>query len=219
MVATSRDRFVGCIAAAAFASGDTVVVGAWRESPFGQFIDVMWVQPDRTRVLLAPTAATAAAISGIYSFDDVVVVPVEGGWDGRAVAVRAGPLRVRMVGADRDIRSWLFALRPRALRESPAWIAVEDRLARPWVGRIIGGAAGVRAAGVAPGGQREFYGVADYRAVAEAVLSVDGRDAGSVVDLPADLGIGLSTFPTRPAVVHVTTLVQSNSGGPGGSSR
>jgi hypothetical protein len=37
---------------------------------------------------------------------------------------------------------------------------------------------------------------------------VDGRDAGGVRNLPGDVGIGLSSFPTQPAVVHVTTLVE-----------
>lgn len=204
------DRFAGCIAGAAFASGDTVVVGAWRESPFGQIVDVMWVHPDRGRILVAPTEDVGAYVGGLYSFDEVQVVPIRGGWDGRAVAVSAGPLRVRMLAGRRDLRSWLFAVRPRVLRESPRWIALEDRIARPWVGRVIGGAEGVRAAGIAPGGQREFYAIADYRGVEDAVLTVDGQDAGGLRDLPADLGIGLSSFPTRPAVVHVTTLVEAD---------
>lgn len=213
------DEFRGCITGAAFAAGDAVVVGAWRTSPFGQFVDVMWVHPHRGRVLLAPTAEIGTYVSGLYAFDEVLTVPVTGGWDGRAVAVCAGPLQVRMLANDRDTRSWLFALRPRVLRRSPTWIGIEDRMARPFVGRIIGGAAGVRAAGVAPGGQREFYGVEDYRSVADAALSVDGEDRGGLVDLPSDLGIGLSSFPTRPAVVHVTTLVERPPGGASGPSR
>lgn len=203
------DRFTGCIAGASFASGDTVVVGAWRQSPFGQIVDVMWVHPRRGRILLAPTSEVAAYVAGLYSFDEVLVAPIEGGWDGHAVAVCAGPVRVRMLAGARDARSWLFAARPKLLRQSPRWITLEDRIARPFVGRIIGGADGVRAAGVAPGGQREFYGIADYRGVAHAVLSVDGQDAGDLRDLPRNLGIGLSSFPARPAVVHVTTLVEA----------
>lgn len=202
-------RFTGCIAGSAFASGDTVVVGAWASSPFGRFVDVMWVRPDGSRVLLAPTAAVADYVASLYSFDEVVTTPVAGGWDGHCIAVRADGLRVRMVARRRDLRSWLFALRPRRLRESPAWIVVEDTLARPVVGSIIGGARGVRASGVAPGGQREFYGVADYRPVEHATLTLDGVAAGAMRDL-GHLGIGLSSFPARPAVVHVTTMVQAD---------
>ena len=91
------DRFRGCIAAAGFAAGDAVVVGAWRTSPFGSFVDVMWVRPDGTRVLLAPSPPVADYVASLYSFDEVVATPVRGGWDGAAVGVEAGPLRVRTV--------------------------------------------------------------------------------------------------------------------------
>lgn len=203
------DQFIGCIAGAGFASGDTVIVGAWRESPFGMFVDVMWVRRDGSRILLAPTPAIADYVSGLYSFDAVDCVPITGGWDGGAVAVTAGPVRVRLLAGRRDARSWLFALRPKRLRRSPRWVAVEDVVARPFVGRVIGGAQGVRAAGTAPGGQREYYGVEDYRVVTDATLQVGGADAGAMRDLPPDLGIGLSSFPTRPAVVSVATLVEA----------
>ena len=201
-------RFVGCICAAGFASGDCVVVGAWRSSPLGSFVDVMWVGPDGTRVLLAPRPDVAEYVSALYTFDRVETVAITGGFDGRCVAVAAGPLRLRMESAPRDWRSWLFAARPKQLRRSPAWIALEDRLARPFVGRIIGGAQGVRAAGTAPGGQREWYGVEDYRRVTAASLTIDGRDAGGMAMLRADLGVGLSAFPTVPAIVHVATVIK-----------
>jgi len=206
------DVFTGCIGAGRFASGDTVVAGCWRSSPLGRFVDVMWVRPDGERVLLAPSAAAAELVGGLYTFDRTTVVAICGGWDGGAVAVAAGPVRLRLVASDRDWRSWLFAARPRALRRRPAWLTLEDRLARPLVGRLIGGAEGVRAAGVAPGGAREWYGVDDYRAVAWGSLEVAGRDGGALLPLPADLGVGLSAFPTRPAVVHVGTLVERKSG-------
>lgn len=46
-------RFEGSISGARFASGDTIVVGAWRSSPFGSFADVMWSAADGRRALLA----------------------------------------------------------------------------------------------------------------------------------------------------------------------
>lgn len=206
----SWERFVGCISAAGFASGDVAVVGAWATSPLGRMVDVMWVRPDGQRVLLAPSRAAADYISALYAFDEVHVVAVSGGWDGAATAVTAGPLRVRILAGRRDARSWLFALRPPALLACPAWVRLEDVVARPLVGRLLGGAAGVRAAGVAPGGQREYYGARDYRPAVDATLTIDDRDAGGMRDLPADLGIGLSGFPTRPAVVHVITTIESH---------
>lgn len=204
------DLFEGAITAAGFTSGDSVVVGAWARSPLGMVIDVMWRRPDGERVLLAPSRKVADYVSGLYTFDTVEVVPITGRLTRSRLSVVAGPLDLRVDLAAPDWRSWLFALRPRALRRSPRWIALEDRLARPFVGLLIGGAAGVRAAGIAPGGQKEFYGVDDWRAVDDAVLTVDGRDAGPMADLPADFGVGLSAFPTTPASVRVGTLIQSS---------
>lgn len=194
------------------AQRETVVVGSWRASPLGRFVDVMWVRPDGERVLLAPSVAVRDTVAGLYAFDRTEVVGVQGGWDGGAVAVQAGPLRVRLVGGRRDWRSLLFAVRPRMLRRSAPWIRIEDAVARPFVDRAIGGAAGVRAWGVAPGGQREAYGVDDYRPVVAGGLDVEGRDAGALGRLPGDLGIGLSAFPLAPAIVHVGTLVGQRPG-------
>jgi hypothetical protein len=207
------DLFTGCIAAGSFTSGETVVVGAWRSSPIGQLVDVMWVRPDGQRILLAPDERARAYVAAVYRFDRTEVVEVVGGWDGGAVSVEAGPVRVRLVGGDRDWRSWVFASRPRILRRSPAWISVEDLLGRPVVGALIGGARGVRAAGVAPGGQQERYGVDDWRPVVHGSLEIAGEDAGALCSLPPDLGIGLSGFPRRPAIVHVGTMIERTASG------
>lgn len=202
------DLFEGAITATGFASGDAVVLGTWARSPFGMVADVMWRRPDGTRVLLAPTSALADYVAGLYTFDEVAVVPVRARLLADAATVSAGPLSVRMGLAPRDWRSWLFALRPRPLRRSPRWIALEDRLARPFVGLVIGGGSGVRAAGIAPGGQEEFYGTDDWRALAWASGTCDGTDLGPMAPLPADLGVGLSAFPTQPASVRVGTLIR-----------
>ena len=61
---------------------------------------------------------------------------------------------------------------------------------------------------VAPGGQQEFYGADDWRALTWAALTVDGADAGLMAPLPADFGVGLSAFPTQPASVRVGTIIR-----------
>lgn len=203
------DRFAGAIAAAGFASGHQTVVGLWRHSPLGRFIDVMWILPDGHRVLLAPTTTVRDYVTGVYDFDETRIVPVLGGWDGDHVEVRAGPLELHLRPLPRDWRSWVFAARPRCLRRSPAWITVEDRLVAPLAGPMLGGGPGVRLAGVTPGGRREWFGVDDYRPLSEGALRVDGHDAGPMVPLRPGLGVGLSDFPSRPALVHLTTLIEA----------
>lgn len=208
----SLHLFEGAITAAGFASGHSVVVGAWARSPLGPFVDVMWRARDGRRHLLAPTAEVADYVADLYRFDEVAVVGIRGGVRGDVVSVDAGPLVLRASLAPADWRSWLFAMRPRSLRRSPRWITIEDRLARPFVGALLGGGAAVRAAGVAPGGQQEWYGADDWRRLADARLLVDGVDAGSMTWMPPDFGVGLSAFPRVPASVRLGTLIASQGG-------
>jgi hypothetical protein len=202
------DHFRGMIAAGAFDSGDQVVVGMWRDSPLGRFVDVMWVRPDGERVLLAPDPAVAAFVGELYRFDRVAVTAVRGGWDGWGVEVHAGPLLVQLVPGRRDWRSWVFASRPRPLRRSPVWLELEDRLVGLLGGPLIGGAEGVRVTGTTPSGREESYSIDDYRRMATGALLIDGRDAGALTSLRPDLGVGLSAFPTAPAMVNLVTLIE-----------
>ena len=203
------DRFEGAIAAAGFASGHQTVVGLWRGSPLGRFVDVMWIEPDGRRVLLAPTPTVRDYVTGVYAFDETRIVPVWGGWDGHRIELHAGPLELHLRPLPRDWRSWVFATRPRRLRRSPTWITIEDRLVAPLAGPLLGGGPGVRLAGVTPGGRREWFGVDDYRPLSEGTLRVEGDDAGAMVPLQPGLGVGLSDFPSRPALVHLATLIEA----------
>ena len=205
--ARGLDRFEGAITAGGF-GGHRVVVGWWRRSPLGSFADVMWVDPAGRRVLLAPTGAVEEYLSGIYTFDDTTVLDVSVDATPRRLRVAAGPLEIVLRPGPRDWRSWVFAARPRLLRRSPAWLQVEDRLAGPLGHLLLGGAPGVRVAGVTPDGRWEWYGVDDYRPVVGGGLRVDGRDAGPLEPLRGELGVGVSAFPTRPALVQLTTLIE-----------
>lgn len=201
------------IAAAGFESGEQTVIGMWRRSPLGRFIDVMWVRPDGERVLLAPDERVREYVGGVYEFDDQRVVRVQGGWTGGRIALRAGPLELELRSGTRGPASWLFALRPRALRRSPAWLAVEDRLVRPLGPLVLGGTDGVRLAGTTPSGRREWYSIDDHRPIVSGRLHVDGHDAGRLADLRPDLGVGVSDFPRRPALVNVVTLIEPDDRG------
>jgi hypothetical protein len=202
------DRFVGAIAAGGFASGDQVVVGLWHASPIGPFADVMWVRPDGERVLLAPRREVRGLVTSLYAFDEARVVPVSGGWDGTGIDLAAGPLHLRLVPAARGWDSWVFAARPGPLRRSPAWIALEDRLVGPLGGMLLDGAEGVALTGVTPGGAREWYSITDRRPLRSGTLVVGRAHAGDLRPLRPGLGVGLSDFPSQPALVHVTTLIE-----------
>lgn len=202
-----RIRLEGRIAAAGFASGDRFVAGIWDEGPFGLMIDVMWAAPDGTRILLAPHAAAARFIGGIYSFDEVRVVPVaiEEPGDG-AIEMMAGPLRLRLMPGPPNP---LFGLRPRILRRSPTWIRMEDAVLRPLVGRLLlRGARGVRGYGVTPSGVREWYAIDEYRPLQAAAGELEGLDLGPLAPLDPPMRFGFSEFPHRPALVRCAPLLE-----------
>lgn len=199
-------RFDGHIVGASFASGDTIVGGRWRSSPFGPFADVMWRRADGTRVLLAPTEEARTFVSAHYDFDDAVVVQVriERDPDG-SVRVAGGPVEMTLRPDAIDLPGRLIRLRPRWLRERPAWIAIEDALLRPVVGPLLG-ADGVRVRGTTRAGAREWYAIHDVRA-ATASATIGGTPLGPTAAL-ASAGFGFSEFPSRSTIVRLTSLIE-----------
>ncbi len=200
--------FDGHIMGASFASGDRIVVGRWFDSPFGPVADAMWRRADGTRVLIAGDRALADFVDRHYAFDHVLseVVRAERSAQDR-IEVSAGPLqltlRVRAAGS----ASLLLRLRPRALRTRPTWIAFEDRVGRRLAGRLFA-AGGVRTRGITRAGAREWYAIHDIH-WADASASRDGRDLGSTVP-GSPAGFGFSEFPSRPALVRVTSRFEAN---------
>lgn len=195
----------GAIAGLGFSSGDSFVVGLWDSGPLGPMADVMWAQPSGARVLLAPDERVAAFVSGIYSFDEARVVPFDVARSAEGFELSAGELHVTAaLGRPHP----LFALRPRRLRRSLAWVRVEDAVLRPLAGRfVIGGGDGVRMRGTTPGGRREWYRIDGYRRIVSATGELGGRDLGPLASLREDLGFGFSGFPRRPAFVTCSPVL------------
>jgi len=67
------DIFEGRITSCGFSSGDRIVVGTWRNTPFGSFSDIMWAKPDGSKVLIAPNEKIANYISSLYDFDIIKI--------------------------------------------------------------------------------------------------------------------------------------------------
>ena len=177
----------------------------WESGPLGPMVDVMWSKPDGTRVLLAPDDDAAAFISGIYGFDETKVVPFRAQRSSGGFRVVAGDLELE---GELGRPHRLFMLRPRGLRRSLWWVRVEDVLARVLGRFVIGGARGVRLRGVTPGGAREWYRIDGYRPVVTARGSLGGEDLGPLTDLRPDVGFGFSGFPTKPAFVTCSPVLE-----------
>ncbi|TCK24823.1 hypothetical protein [Pseudonocardia endophytica] len=194
------DRFDGWISGLGTTSGRRVVVGHWLHSPLGPFTDVMTEDAAGHRTLLAPGPEIADYVSTTYTFDEVVVTSVaHTARDGRRQVV-AGPLECAWSVGPRPSLGLLLRAVPPVVGTDPRWLAALDPVAR----RIL---PGVRTAGTAGNGRREFYGARDVHRIDGAVVRWDGDDLGRLAPVRPPVRFGFGSAPATPSHVRITTSV------------
>jgi hypothetical protein len=199
-VRPNRLVFTGHIAGLGTTSGVRMVIGSWQESPFGRFADVMVESADGERMLLAPTDEIADFVSATYTFDSYEIGTVVAEQAADAFTVTAPGLDVsgRLGVAARY--DGLLRLVPPRLATAPVWLRAID----PVAARLI---KGVRTAGSAGNGRREYYGVRRTRRIAAVDGRFRGADLGGLAPLDPPVRFGFSSAPTEPQMVSVTTTI------------
>jgi hypothetical protein len=193
-------RFDGAIAGMGTASGTRLVVGMWPVSPFGSVTDVMLERPDGHRILLAPDRELADFVTATYRFDEVRVEPTSLRIAGNRWAVTTASLEVAFDVGRRTALGQLLSLVPRPLARSRGWCALLDPLAR----RVR---RGVRTAGTAGGGRREYYGALDEHRIDALRAAFESSDLGPLRRIEPPVRFGFGSAPARPSLVRVTTTV------------
>jgi hypothetical protein len=198
-----RLRFRGQIAGVGSTSGTRVVVGRWRESPYGEFGDAMVETATGHRVLVAPNELVRDLVSATYRFDEVRVEPVvvEPHADGWRVRSASLELELRIGGRTRLGRA--LRLVPAGLAESPAWCTLTDPVARFAL-------RGVRTRGSAGSDRREWYGATDVHHVTGLSGHFDGVDLGALADVTPPTRFGFSSTPAMPSVTTVVTTIETS---------
>ena len=186
-VTLTHIRMAGTISSCGFASGDRFVVGAWRESPIGRTVDVMWARPDGTRILLAPDDATADFVTSVYEFDEVRITDLTASASPQHLVLRSDPLELTLRTAGPS-----FVLPPR-----PRWFT--RFVERPVAYTLLG----VRTWGTSPTGVQEWYQARRCAFVRSASARLDGVDLGERRSLRPTCGFGFSESPPWPTIVDV----------------
>lgn len=194
-------RFCGQIAGLGSTSGVRVVVGMWHDSPLGRFADVMVQQPDGHRVLLAPDEAVADFVAATYRFDEIDIAPVDVSGDSSWRTVVAPGLALSFSLGGRSAIGLLLAPLPVRLCTSPWWLTAVNPLARILL-------AGVRTAGSAGQGRREYYGAYDVHQITSAGGSWRGEDLGALAPVHPDVTFGFGSTPRGPAVTSLVTTIR-----------
>jgi hypothetical protein len=192
--------FSGRIAGFGTLSGVRMVVGSWATSPFGAFADVMVEAPDGERTLLAPSSAVAEFVSQTYTFDRIELGDVDVRLTADTFCVTAPGLAVSgRIGGPAPF-DWLLRLVPSVLSRAPAWL----RLINPVATLLV---PGVRTAGSAGNGRREYYGVRRTRLITSVDGTFGGDDLGGLTALHPPVRFGFSSAPSTPQLVAVTTTI------------
>ena len=206
----ARQRFRGQIAGVGSTSGVRVVVGWWRESPFGPFADAMVERADGHRLLIAPSDEVADLVSSTYVFDEVRIEPAirvgsSTGRPGSPVSTQhwdlTSPSLTLTLGiGGRMPLGRLLRLVPAPLSASPAFATAVDPVARVVL-------RGVRTRGQARAGRREYYGASDMRAVTSMTGVLDGIRLGDLRPVDPSCRFGFSSTPRSPSVTDVVTTI------------
>jgi hypothetical protein len=207
--AEDRERFTGWIAGLGTASGHRVVVGHWRDSPYGVVTDVMVEDPAGRRTLYAPTRQLAEFLAAAYRFDDVQVTTCQVRRSGPRWRVQAGPVQLSFTIGGRSLLGWLLWAMPAALARTPWWVGVLDLPAR-WL------LPGVRTHGHTRDGRRQWYGAQDLHPIVTADATLHGRGLGTLRAVHPPVGFGFGSVPSQPSLVHLTTMIQAVRPGGGG---
>ena len=191
-VRAARELLHGTISAVGLAAGDRIVVGAWHRSPIGAFADVMWAEPDGTRLLLARDERTADYVAGIYLFDRIEVVRLEWTATPSTLSLHAGQLQVDLAASGgRRVsvpRPWWFT----------RW--VEGPIAR----RLMG----VDVHGTSPLGVEEWYQARAWRWIHDGQVRIAGEDQGPLGPPRPPLRVGFSEPPPRPSITDVAVRLR-----------
>ena len=157
---------------------------------------------DGRRTLLAPSPAVADFVAATYHFDEVRVEAFTVEPEGTSWALSSPSLALRFTTGARTGLGQLLATVPRPLARTRAWCRAIDpfaRFVRP----------GVRTAGTAGGGRREYYCALDEHRIVTASAVLEGADAGALAPLEPPVRFGFGSAPVRPALVRVTTIVDA----------
>ncbi|KRE98110.1 hypothetical protein ASG88_18270 [Nocardioides sp. Soil777] len=196
-----RERFAGRIAGVGSASGVRVVVGRWDDGPWGAFADLMVEDATGHRVLVAPDERVRDFVAATYTFDEVVLAPVEVTDTAHGWHVASRPLDLDLTVGGPTLLGTLLGLVPRRVATSPAWCTLTDPVARVVL-------RGVRTRGTAGQERREWYGATSVRAVTSLRGTWRGEDLGALAPVDPPCRFGFSSTPRRPSVTAVVTTIE-----------
>ena len=151
----------------------------------------MWAKPDGTRVLIAPSEELGDFVSSLYSFDEVIVSPMEIERTEKSIEVECDLGRVCM--------KW--GLNVPLPFSRPRWFIanIEAPFARLFFG--------TKTHGITRNGRKEWYHVRGLSRMKSVELELEGRSSNQMTDMAPSACFGFSNPPRMPLSVRVDSHI------------
>ena len=186
------DRFEGRISASSFSTGERIVIGDWSKSPLGKFVNIMWARPNGRRILISPSEKCAEYVSKIYSFEEVIIQPIEIKRNTNKIEIKALDLKL--------IFEWKSFF-PLPINR-PRWFisTIEN-----FIGNLVFGS---KTFGKTRDGRKEWYMIKGISFISKAHGENRGESFGTIEYHKIPALFGFSEPPKRPSSVKVVSLIE-----------
>ena len=184
--------FEGEIFSSGFDSGDRIVIGNWKNSPFGEFTDIMWAKPNGEKVLIAPNEGILDFIASMYSFDNTIISEFEIEESTNHIIVKNSEI-VCELKWNRGIKIPL---------NRPLWFISSIEYI---FGLIL---FKTKTHGITKNKKQEWYAVKKISKLEEIKIIINGENLGKMRNFEPKAGFGFSEPVKKPSVVSVKTHIQ-----------
>jgi len=187
------DIFEGRITSCGFTSGDRLVLGHWKESPFGSFLDIMWAKSDGTKILIAPNQEIANYISSMYEFD---IIKIE------EIRIEESINQIKIETTDINCHfKWSGGI-SFMTKKRPLWFISSVEYLFGWL--IFG----TKTHGKTKNGKKEWYAVDRLSKLISARADINGEDLGKFTSFYPKANFGFSDPPKMPSSVLVRSHIE-----------
>ena len=187
------DIFEGRITSCGFSSGDRLVIGSWKKSPFGEFSDIMWAKSDGTKVLIAPNKEIGDYISSMYNFDTIKIEEINLEETHNMMKLDAKEINCHF--------EWNNGI-PFIIKKRPLWFVASIEYLFGWL--IFG----TKTHGKTKDGKKEWYVVDRLSKLTKANVNIENKDLGNYTNFYPKANFGFSDPPKMPSSVLVRSHIE-----------
>ena len=185
-------RIEGFISSIGFSDGNRFVIGHWKESPIGEFGDIMWGTPEGEKILIAGNEQVANFVSAIYNFDQIQIKELDTSSDGKRTVANTTDLKIDITGGK------LSGVLP------PRPLAFTKFIENPFASLLMG----VRTYGMSSRGVEEWYQAKKWRWVKDGNVEVSGSPLQFRSKFTEPLLVGFSEPPRKSAIVEINVTIR-----------